>query len=31
LKWVFGETLMTFEYLECALILQVFMNSANQV
>ena len=31
LNWVFSETLRAFEYLQCALILQVFMNSANQV
>ena len=31
LNWVFSETMSEFEYLHCALILQVFMNSANQV
>ena len=31
LNWVFSETLRAFEYLQCALILQVFMNSANEV
>ena len=31
LNWVFSETQRAFEYLQCALILQVFMNSANQV
>ena len=31
LNRVFRETLRAFEYLQCALILQVFMNSANQV
>ena len=31
LNWVFRETLRVIEYLQCALILQVFMNSANQV
>ena len=31
LNWVLSETLRAFEYLQCALILQVFMNSANQV
>ena len=31
LNWVLSETLRAFEYLQCALILQVFMNSVNQV
>ncbi len=31
LNRVLSETLRAFEYLQCALILQVFMNSANQV
>jgi len=31
LNWVFSETLRAFEYLQCALILQVFMNSPNEV
>ena len=31
LNRVFSKTLRTYEYLQCALILQVFMNSANQV
>ena len=31
LNWVFSETLRAFEYLQCALILQVLMNSANEV
>ena len=31
LNWVFSKTLMAFEYLQYALILQVFMNSNNQI
>ena len=31
LNWVLSETLRAFEYLQCALILQVLTKSANEV
>jgi len=31
LNWVLSETLRAFEYLQCALILQVFKKSTNEV